>query len=117
MPEHAKDAIPLHEFPSEPQPEWVPWMTLWLGAAIALDALFALSLSNFGTAAAVAEGIVWVTFGTVVLVALLSHGAALLLATYGLARWWTRRDHRLPLVRMSLSLAGVSIWILIAMRR
>lgn len=110
MPEQADDDSPLHDFPREPQqPEWVPWLTLWLGVAVAVDILLALAITEFGTPSAIAEGIVWITFGTVGLVALFAHAAALLLAAYGLARWRGRR-HRLPVARMILSVAGVVAW-------
>lgn len=107
--------IALHHFPQaertpEPQPAWVPWMTCWLGVAVALDVLFVLAMTKFGTPSAIAEGIYWVTFGTPALVAVLGHAVASLLAVYGLARW-SRRRHRLPVARIVLSIVGAAAWL------
>jgi hypothetical protein len=106
--------IRMHDFsaPVEPdveRPEWISWLTLWLCAALALDLVAALAVTDFGPASAIAEGIVWLSLGTVMFLPLFCHVAALVVSAYGLVR--SRGRQRLPIVRMVLSAAGVSVWI------
>lgn len=92
------------------EPKWVGALSVWLGVAVIPDIVFALAMTDVGAPSRVAEGIFWISLGTVPLVAVIAHAAAFVTAVYGLVRW-SRRRGDLPRVRIGFAVAGAAVWL------